>query len=1254
MKILSLTLKNLNSLKGHWHLDFQQEPFASNGLFVITGATGAGKSTLLDAVCLALYHQTPRIQVSASSNEIMTRHTAECLAEVEFSVKGVGYRATWQQRRARNSAEGNLQPAKASLALIENDKIIADKLSEVRQKIEQISGLDFARFTKSMLLSQGKFAEFLNASGKDRAELLEELTGTEIYSQISRQIYLNYKDSKIHLEKLEIQAQSVELLNQAEKAELQNEQIDLEHNKSELKQSLDQHLQLKQILEQIQTAKNNVDLATENLSQTEQAQELFKPKQHSLEQAVPANKLKPVYQALQKLEQQSKHNQNRQAEFNNELTQLNNLQQTQTAQIQTHQTELTNQQAKQAEQNLLIEEKIEPLDSQIERINTQLEPLNQQLTQLQPELTHNQTQQTELQQALNQNQQQQKTLQLWLEKHNHLAGLSQDKLEYWHTQNSQIKQLTDNEKTLDNKLKQTRHNITDTDKALAQLEEQVNNINQQLADKNKQIADIQQNLASTLSGQTLSEFKQKLDALNQTQANRQKLLYQLTQWQSLKTKQQSNQEAIAHCQQQLDEQSPKVKLLREQYKSIKQQVKDLTQLLQQQAVIASLAEHRQALQAEQACPLCGSTEHPYIDAYQPIDEDDTQQRLQRLQQELEQVEQQGQSGSQQLTAFEQNLKFNQQLQAELNQQLNQTEQQSFELTNSLQLDYLKDEMNADHVQLLITRLTSDEQQQAELSQTLKQLELNEQNLNQQQNQQTELQNKLAQHQLNKQHLDENRQSQLTQQAELDQQKAELAKQKQQIQLALSNEFSQYQLDTRHLEPSKNGQNLTVYLTELSQIMIHFEQSQEQLSQMSHQQEKQLQELNYLQQTHHKLTQQTEQIKQQIDALTEQYNSLTKQRFELFGKQSVKSATTQMQQQIEQQQQAYRLAEKKLQQTESDKQSLISQLNLLTEQNNSLQTELVQANSDWQQALKQSQFTGIEQWQQACLTDAEISQLQLESEQLKQAHLEAKSRLNNQQIQLEQLSEKLTKPATRSAQVMAQLIQPHTILEQNVCEQSLTEITQTIAQLDDKLNQTQLKLGEIQQKLSSDQSRQNKQQDLIKALKDYQIQHQDWAQLNDLIGSAEGDKFRKYAQGLTLEQLVYLANNQLTRLHSRYQLQRKTNDNLELEVIDTWQADTIRDTKTLSGGESFLVSLALALGLSDLVSHKTSIDSLFLDEGFGTLDADTLDTALNALDMLNASGKMIGVISHIEALKERIPVQIKVIKGNGLGVSRIEL
>ncbi len=197
------------------------------------------------------------------------------------------------------------------------------------------------------------------------------------------------------------------------------------------------------------------------------------------------------------------------------------------------------------------------------------------------------------------------------------------------------------------------------------------------------------------------------------------------------------------------------------------------------------------------------------------------------------------------------------------------------------------------------------------------------------------------------------------------------------------------------------------------------------------------------------------------------------------------------------------------------------------------------------------------------------------------------------------------------------------------------------------------LGQIKQQLNANNEAREKQRTLLEEMAAFETYYDDITYLHSLIGSASGDKFRRFAQGLTLDNLVQLANQQLDKLHGRYQLIRKENDGLGLSVLDTWQGDVVRDTKTLSGGESFLVSLALALALSDLVSHKTSIDSLFLDEGFGTLDAETLDVALDALDHLNASGKMIGVISHIEAMKERIPTQLKVIKRNGVGLSALE-
>jgi len=149
----------------------------------------------------------------------------------------------------------------------------------------------------------------------------------------------------------------------------------------------------------------------------------------------------------------------------------------------------------------------------------------------------------------------------------------------------------------------------------------------------------------------------------------------------------------------------------------------------------------------------------------------------------------------------------------------------------------------------------------------------------------------------------------------------------------------------------------------------------------------------------------------------------------------------------------------------------------------------------------------------------------------------------------------------------------------------------------------------------------------------------WNKLNTLIGSSDGRKYRNFAQGLTFEIMVSYANIQLAKLSDRYLLMRDRNEPLELNVIDNYQAGEIRTTKNLSGGESFIVSLALALGLSRMSSKNVRVDSLFLDEGFGSLDEETLETALGTLASLRQDGKMIGVISHVGAMKDRINTTI---------------
>ncbi len=226
------------------------------------------------------------------------------------------------------------------------------------------------------------------------------------------------------------------------------------------------------------------------------------------------------------------------------------------------------------------------------------------------------------------------------------------------------------------------------------------------------------------------------------------------------------------------------------------------------------------------------------------------------------------------------------------------------------------------------------------------------------------------------------------------------------------------------------------------------------------------------------------------------------------------------------------------------------------------------------------------------------------------------------------------------------------LQHAATEQPLDELLALNAATKTEVEQKKHQKSENSFRLQQDEVHKNKIGDLLKEITAQAAITENWSKLNEIIGSADGKKFRQIAQEYTLDVLLGYANIHLQALTSRYKIERIP-ASLGLQVVDQDMGDEVRTVYSLSGGESFLVSLALALGLASLSSSRMKVESLFIDEGFGSLDPNTLNIAMDALERLHNQGRKVGVISHVQEMTERIPVQIKVSKQQS-GKSLVEV
>ena len=265
MRITKITLNNLASIEGLVEIDFDVEPLQSTGIFAISGPTGSGKSTILDALCLALYDKTPRFEATSEKlrlqdvgesvigqddvRNILRRGTGSGYAEVEFvAVDDLRYRSRWSVRRAHNSPTGSLQSQVIEVYNIDHDSDLQGTKTELLAQLERLLGLSYTQFTRTVLLAQNDFATFLKSKESDKAELLEKLTGTEIYSQISMGVFQRFRKEQSELNNLSIGMETVKLLTDEESAVAQKSKASLEKGIAEDKKKQEKS---KKIAEQL-------------------------------------------------------------------------------------------------------------------------------------------------------------------------------------------------------------------------------------------------------------------------------------------------------------------------------------------------------------------------------------------------------------------------------------------------------------------------------------------------------------------------------------------------------------------------------------------------------------------------------------------------------------------------------------------------------------------------------------------------------------------------------------------------------------------------------------------------------------------------------------------------------------------------------------------------------------------------------------------------------------------------------------------
>ena len=1189
MKILSLKSLNINSLKGSTEINFA-ELTKDSALFAITGPTGSGKSTILDIISCALYGRTARL---TNPNDLMSRHSGEAYCEVAFEIRGKFYRSSWTQKRAYKKHDGAFQTAKMELVDLDKNKILSQKSREVPKIIEKLSGLDFGRFTQSMLLAQGGFDAFLKADEKERSALLEKITGTQIYAEISKAIFEKHRDYQQEMDSDQKILESIELLEPEVVAQMQKQLNENEVQKKETDK------EMKKLTVALAWLQKLSELRAESKRYEEEFKEVTKLKE---EHKNSFEKLNLADRALNISASFTAHSQLQKSLFSDKATS----------------TKLSQELTFLDEELKNKEKEYSALKKEFQKESAVFETQNQKLKKAREIQT------------------QEKETQINFAKEEKLLQSKKDDLfqitntldvitkEYKNTQKQlDVKQAYLCENSKDEKIlsvigiieqnikeyKKERESFTnnknkfETSEQILLAQEKNYNLKKEEVDKLFVCFKDIELLYTTIEQNTLDDFQIE-ECTKQSLDETQTLMRAFDSYSKVVQNRDKELEEYAKNSDLVNSFRETQKVSEQSIDILKKHIVTLRKKQEKEQLLKKYEADRNSLVHGEPCFLCGALEHPFVNALNEVHIDTTKEIIVNQVQELEEQDKAlkelelriGVAQTKQETSKLEIQKLNKEVEAF--KQL--FKKHSFEPTNNSEIELNEKEKE------LTKKLDAVKQSRIKKDELLKQRDSASRELQAEEKSLNEIKSVLEKLSSEKEQLilavkfNDSRIKEFIKTLELhvkefgvkldlekiDTQYRELVNRKElYVEMLEALKVVEGELHRCDVSKKEGETKLASITREIKRAEVNVKELQLKLSEFS---SKRIKILNVADLDVHE---------QEITA---------KYKVVLEREQLCKNALNEFKVKSEE-----RLANKKsldIKIVEDEK-----ELNILS--------------AALEELYKQNNFKDAQEFQNAILDKNERESLALLCKTIEDRYK------NIQTLKIQTLKK----------------LQEHE--KEPLSDKQIEELEVLQALLGQKVDALQESIGSYKKELEINQENSAKHKEQIATLEMKKESFKVWVKLNELVGSADGGKFKKFAQGITLDQLINLANQHLTLLSARYILARNQDKLLELEIIDAYQGNVVRPVSTLSGGESFIVSLALALGLSELASQKIAIDSLFLDEGFGTLDEESLETALNALNLLQSGGKMVGVISHVEALKERIPLQIKVVP-NGDGTSLV--